>query len=91
MPESANLAAMKATTKSHRAQAGRDVTVRDLIAAAGMKPVDVASKARISTATVYRAMKGLNVSRLQTWAIASALEISEQTLLVAIAASRGAA
>lgn len=80
---------MKATTKSRAPQAA---TLRDLIVKAGMKPVDVASRARVSTATVYRGIKGLPLSGLQSWAIATVLGVNEDTLRAAILASaKGAA
>lgn len=65
--------------------------LRGLIRAAGMKPVDLASRARISVATVYKAMKGSPVSRLQSWAMSAALGVTEAELHASIEAGARAA
>lgn len=69
---------MKATTKT------RAPNLRALIGASGMTTTDVASKARISTATVYRALRGEGISRLHVWAIATVLGITEAECRAAI-------
>ena len=62
--------------------------LRALLDDAGLKPVDLASKARIGTATVYKALAGTPVSSLQTWAIATALGVKESAVRDAIEATR---
>lgn len=67
-------------------------TMRDLLDRAGLKPIDLASRARIGTATVYKAMAGVVVAGLQMWAIATVLGVSEGDLRAAILRSaKGAA
>jgi predicted transcriptional regulator len=68
------------------------LTLRAMIGAAGMKPQDVASKARVGYSTVYRATQGVMPGDLQVWAIATAMRVTEGAVRSAIHASaKGAA
>lgn len=77
---------MKASTKSRAPQTGLDL--RGLFDAAGLKPVDVASRARISIATVYRAMAGGMPHTPQVLAIALVGGWTEEVVRAAIARGR---
>lgn len=78
----------KSNTK-RAASKGR--TLRQVIVGAGMRPIDLASKARVSTATVYKALRGERVSGLQMLAFSVVLRLPESEVLAAIDASKGAA
>lgn len=75
---------MKATTKTRGTEVAPDLA--DLIG--DRRVVDIASRARVGAATLYRAMKGGMPHTPQVLAIAAVLGVSEGALRCAIERSR---
>lgn len=63
-------------------------TLTQIVKDAGMRPVDLASKARLSLATVERAMKGNIPNPVGCWAMALALGVNEDEIRESIKAAR---
>lgn len=78
--------AKHSTTRSKRAAEPAALTLMALIRSKGLKPQDVASRARIGYSTVYRATQGVMPGDLQVWAIAHTLSLDEADVRAAIAA-----
>ena len=62
-------------------------TLQQIVDAAGMRPVDLASKARLSIDTVRRALKGQEPNPVGCWAMGVALGVEESDVREAIKAS----
>ena len=60
------------------------MTLEQLLESKGLRTVDVASRARLSEATVKRAVGGKMPSDLALWAISVALEMDESDVRDAI-------
>ena len=67
------------------------MTLLELITDKGMRPVDVASKARLSERTVKRACAGESIQPMSVYMISVALECDESDIRAAIRASKDGA